>query len=124
MRVPRWDTEHMMAGNRKTRIKCLSRMLGRVSVPALTPDIATAWLTIFFILKENRRKLPGHKIASSTHKIAPAAHKIPAPPWMSQKWLEDMMGNYRPHILCTAGAILRASDFRHGQTQTPKDDGP
>ena len=29
MRVPRWGTEHMMAGNRKNHIKFLSRMLGR-----------------------------------------------------------------------------------------------
>ena len=43
-----------------------------------------------FICKENRGKLLGHKIASSTHKIAPAAHKIPAPPWMPQKWLRNL----------------------------------
>jgi hypothetical protein len=45
---------------------------------------------IFFHFKENRGKLLGHKIASSTHKIAPAAHKIPAPPWMPQKWLRNL----------------------------------
>jgi hypothetical protein len=63
--------------------------VGAGLVPAQTPDFATAWLTIFFHFKENRRKLPGHKIASSTHKIASSAHKIPAPPWMPQKWLRS-----------------------------------
>jgi hypothetical protein len=35
MRVPRWGTERMMAGNRKNHIKFLSRMLGRAQDPPL-----------------------------------------------------------------------------------------
>jgi hypothetical protein len=66
-----------------------------------------------FYLKENRRKLPGHKIASSAHKIASS-------PLSAQNRLRRLEVKARPHILCTAGAILRVSDFRHGQTKTPK----